>query len=58
MGKQILEVTSVTFVVSDADQSGVQSVGCQMTVQETNPSVYEWEPAMEELTVYCKRAAA
>lgn len=53
-----LEVVGVTFAVSDADQSGVQSVECQMTVQETDPSVYEWDPTTEELTVYCKRAAA
>ena len=50
-----LEVTGVTFTVSDTDQSGVQSVECQMSVQETDPSVYEWDPNMEELTVYCKR---
>jgi hypothetical protein len=50
-----LEIIGVAFKVADADQSGVQSVRCEMQVQEAS-SVYEWN-ATDELTVYCKPAA-
>jgi hypothetical protein len=51
-----LEITAVKFKVADAGQTGTQSVTCEMQVQETDPSVYVWNPT-DELTVYCKPAA-
>ena len=50
MSERLLEVTGTTFHIVDGED-GVQTIGCAMQVQETDPGDYEWSPT-EELTVY------
>jgi hypothetical protein len=51
---KLLEVTAVRFII-DADRSGgkdaAQSIYVELSVQETDPSVYNWSTT-EELSVY------
>jgi hypothetical protein len=46
-----LEVVGVDFRISDNGGGSVQSVGCTVHVQETDPTAYEWSTT-EELSVY------
>jgi len=53
---KMLEVTQVQFIVdttkNDKNQD-VQAIYVQLSVQETDPSVYTWNPTLgDELTVY------
>ena len=46
-----LEIVGVSFSVTQTSEDNAQKVRATMTVQETDPSVYEWS-TIEELTVY------
>lgn len=48
----LLEVTKVDFVVDEDQDSGAQCIRVRYTVVETDPSIYDWTPNAEELTVY------
>ena len=50
--EKLLEIAGVNFTIDTVDDDTAPSVRCTMQVQETAPSVYEWNPATEELTVY------
>jgi hypothetical protein len=47
-----LEVTGVSFSINDGEEGQAQSLGCSVNVIETDISVYEWNPATDERTVY------
>jgi hypothetical protein len=47
-----LEVTSVSFRVDEDQESGTQSIRVSYGVRETEASIFDWNPALEELTVY------
>jgi hypothetical protein len=46
-----LEVSGASLSVSEDEDSGAQSVRVSFSVNETDPSIYEWS-TIEELTVY------
>lgn len=48
----LLEVTKVDFAVDEDQDTGAQSIRVRYTVIETDPSIYDWTPNAEELTVY------
>lgn len=48
--EKTLEVTGISWNIADAGSVGAQSIRCDITVQETDSSVYEWS-VLEELTV-------
>jgi hypothetical protein len=48
---KMLEVSSVNFTITEDESSGAQYIGLSVSVNETDPSVYEWDPDAEELTV-------
>ena len=52
MTSKVLEVVSVGFGIETDPETGSMSVRAKFGVQETNSSVYAWNPATEELTVY------
>lgn len=49
---KLLEVTSVNFRVDEDEDTGAQSIRVSYGVRETAATVYDWNPAAEELTVY------
>lgn len=48
----LLEVTSVSLVVDEDQDTGAQSIRVRYTVIETDSSIYDWTPDAEEETVY------
>ena len=58
---KMLEVTGVRFVTTDSESgkaSSAQQVYIELSVQETDPSVYTWNPTGgDELTVYAVPAS-
>jgi len=48
----LLEVSKVDFVVDQDQDSGAQCIRIRYTVVETDPSIYDWTPDSEELTIY------
>lgn len=46
-----LEISGVSFSISEQGDGGVQTISAKMSVQETDASIYEWSTS-EELTVY------
>ena len=55
---KVLEIAKVDFQVAPGDEGQAPAMRASFDVQETAASVYEWDPASEELTVYDVPAAA
>lgn len=50
---KLLEITSVNLRVEDGDEKGsAPTLRCDFGVQETDSTVYDWDPTTDELTVY------
>jgi hypothetical protein len=54
---KLLEVNGTAIHVDNDDTSGAQVIRYGVSVQETDPTVYEWVAASQELTVYAVAAS-